>query len=268
MKRIIQASLLLSLVLLLMLIGMPTSAAYAADPPWPAGIPWPTTVPWPAPHPLQLGVPWSPSQQTFPISAPTPLPPVAVPQSNSAPLPPVVISSNVSAPLPPVVAPLNVSAPLPPVVPLSNAPVLSGAPNPAPSSTGGSNRFDALQPSDTWRTLDAGGSVWYRIGSGGSHIDVWLDAAPQNGVAMAIYAPNGSDKPVGHGSPDKANPTRLLWSGGNWQSEGDWYALITNGNPVSVQYKIGRTQMDISNKTCWSYWEYIGPDRVYWTKCQ
>ena len=98
-------------------------------------------------------------------------------------------------------------------------------------------------------------------------MDVWLDANPLGGVSMAIYAPNGSDTPIGRGTPDNSNPPRLVWSGGHWQGEDNWYALITNSNPVPVQYRIQSTARDISNKTCFSYWEYIGTALVYWTKC-
>jgi len=99
-------------------------------------------------------------------------------------------------------------------------------------------------------------------------MDVWLDAVPQSGVRMAIYAPESSDQPVGVGTPDKADPTRLLWSGGHWSGEGAWYALITNDNTAAVQYRVISNQQDIGKKTCWSYWEYIGENPVYWTKCQ
>jgi hypothetical protein len=266
MKRIFQATMIAVLAFVSLVAGMPASSALAGEPPWPAGLPWPTTVPWPTAHPLQLGVPWSPSIQTTYAPIPGPLPPVMSSSAAPAatPLPPVALSApNPPALLPPVVAPLNVTISQPSAVSPSNPPAVVGA----STSGGGSSRFDAFQAGDTWRTLGPGASAWYRIGTSGMHMDVWLDAAPSSGVGMAIFAPNGSDKPVGVGTPDKADQTRLVWSGGHWSGEGSWYALVTNNNPASVQYRVTSSQQDISNKTCWSYWEYIGSNPVYWTKC-
>ena len=281
MKRIVPLFVLAVLVVIGLLAGMPASSAYAFDPPWPAGIPWPTTVPWPTASPLQIGVPWSPSIPTYPVyvvpAAPLPAAPV-VPAP--AVLPPVVVSSGVPAatPLPPIVVPSDVSVPLPPVIaPSYNpAPVIPVSGNPVPviaappvvDASGGSTRDSALVPGDTWRALGAGASVWYRIGASGDHMDVWLDATPHSGVGMAIYAPNGSDQPIGRGTPYNADPTRLVWSGGHWTGGGYWYALITNSNPMAIQYRITSSQQNISNKSCWSYWEYIGSSPVYWTKCE
>ena len=272
-KPIVHLLALAGLACVLLLAVMPTSSAYAFEPPWPAGIPWPTTVPWPTANPLQIGVPWSPSQPSSPLSVATPLPPI-VPQSifsAPTPLPPIVPQSIFSAPtpLPPVVLPSSYSAPTP--VPPAPSYHPSNPPPayipPAPITYGGSTRSGALEPSNSFRTLNAGASVWYRIGTSGIHMDVWLDANPLGGVSMAIYAPNGSDTPIGRGTPDNSNPPRLVWSGGHWQGEDNWYALITNSNPVPVQYRIQSTARDISNKTCFSYWEYIGTALVYWTKC-
>ncbi len=271
MKRIVPQFVLAALAVTVLLAGKPASSAYAFDPPWPAGIPWPTTVPWPTASPLKLGVPWSPSYQTYPVYVVTPVPSAAAPVvAAPLPLPPVVVSSSVPAPspLPPVVVSSGLAAPLPPVIPPSNNPAPANGVTSDANSLGGSTRDSALVPGDTWRSLDAGANVWYRIGSSGDHMDVWLDATPRTGVGMTIYAPNGSDQPVGRGTPHNADPTRLVWSGGHWSGDGYWYALITNSNPISIQYRVTSTQQDITNKTCWSYWEYIGSNPVYWTKCQ
>jgi hypothetical protein len=100
-------------------------------------------------------------------------------------------------------------------------------------------------------------------------MDVWLDATPHTGVSMAIFAPNGGDHPIGHGTPFNADPTRLLWSGGHWDGDGYWYALIVNSNPVPVQYRVTSSQQDISNRSCFSYWENYATSSVpvYWTEC-
>jgi hypothetical protein len=261
---------LVGLAFVLLLAVMPTSSAYAFEPPWPAGIPWPTTVPWPTANPLQIGVPWSPSQQTYPVYIPTPVPPVVQQPiySAPAPLPPVAPQASAPTPLPPVMLPSYYAAPTP-LPPISSQSYPSNPPPavipPAPVTYSGSTRSDALEPSDSFRTLNAGASVWYRIGTSGTHIDVWLEANPLGGVSMAIYAPNGSNQPIGRGTPD--NSGRLVWSGGHWEGEGNWYAQITNSNPVAVQYRIQTSGRDVSNKSCYSYWEYIGTNRVYWTSC-
>ena len=285
-KPIVHLLALAGLACVLLLAAMPTSSAYAFEPPWPAGIPWPTTVPWPTANPLQIGVPWSPSQQTYPVYVPTPVPPVPQPYFVSAPtplppfvqqqpiysaptpLPPLAPQSITPTPLPPINWSSNYVAPTP-LPPVSSQSDPSNPPSviipPAPVTFGGTTRSSALEPSDSFRTLNAGASVWYRIGTSGTHIDVWLEANPLGGVSMAIYAPNGSDAPIGRGTPD--NSQRLVWSGGHWEGEGNWYALIANSNPVSVQYRIQSSARDISNKSCYSYWEYIGTSLVYWTKC-
>jgi hypothetical protein len=61
---------------------------------------------------------------------------------------------------------------------------------------------------------------------------------------------------------------RLVWAGGHWQSDGDWVARVTNTNPTAVQYKLTTTAKDMSNKSCYSYWEYINGSPYYWTECQ
>lgn len=122
-------------------------------------------------------------------------------------------------------------------------------------------------PADTWRTLGAGARVWYIVGSGGVHMDVFLQAKPLDGVTMEVYAPDQLDQPIGHGTYQAASGA-LVWAGGHWSSEGDWLARVVNGSSISVQYKLTSSAKNISNKSCYSYWEYIGDQRVYWTECQ
>ena len=124
-----------------------------------------------------------------------------------------------------------------------------------------------MTPAGSWLTLGAGERVWYVIGSGGVHMDIFLEAKPLDGMTMEVYAPGQLDQPIGHGTFQAATGA-LVWAGGHWQSEGNWLARVINGNPVPVQYKLSSSTKDISNKTCYSYWEYIGDQPVYWTKCQ
>lgn len=263
MKRIIQFSIFAALVFMLSLLSLPASSAFAFDPPWPPGIPWPTTVPWPTASPLKVGVPWSPGLTVYvPTLTPTPVPLLPAPVLIAP-----VANNSAPTPLPPIVLPANAAASLPSIAAAQNPAPASIAPASNAATGSGSSQADALLPDDTWRGLSSGAMVWYLIGTGGVHIDVWLDSNPASGMSMAVFAPNGSDKPIGRGTNTNANPGRLLWSGGNWRANGNWYALITNGNPYAVQYKVGRNQMDIVKHECHSYWEYIGTNYVFWTVC-
>jgi hypothetical protein len=143
-------------------------------------------------------------------------------------------------------------------------PVASPTP---PATYGGDSPSDPLTPADSWQTLGAGARVWYIIGSGGVHMDVFLEAKPLDGITMEVYAPGQLDQPIGHGTFQAASGS-LVWAGGHWQSEGDWFARVINGNSFSVQYKLTSSAKNISGKSCYSYWENIGDARVYWTKCQ
>jgi hypothetical protein len=139
-------------------------------------------------------------------------------------------------------------------------------PQAALTSPTGSSPSNLMTPMDSWRTIDPGARVWYKIGSGGFHISVFLEAKPLDGMTMDVYAPGQLEQPIGRGTLERAT-NRLVWAGGHWQSEGDWLARLTNGNSTSVQYKLTSTAKDISNKSCYSYWEYIGDQPVYWTRC-
>lgn len=211
------------------LMMIAVSSVLAFDPPTGQfGIPWPTTMPWPTARPLAVGETWSPN----------------FPGVQSGSIPP---ASN------PVTASVSVALP--------NQP-------PASQVSNGASPYNALQPTGVWQVLDAGASVWYKIGSGGVHMDVFLDADPSNSLSMAIYAPREFGKPIGRGSPYPQDRTRMVWSGGNWRADGDWVALITNNTPMQVRYKITSSGQDISNKSCYGYWEYIGTNYVYWSICR
>ncbi|MBM3127799.1 MAG: hypothetical protein FJ009_04090 [Chloroflexi bacterium] len=247
---------------LLMLVGMATTAR-AADPwPWGQGLPWLTTTPWPTPRPLNIG-------ERFTVSgivrAPTPVivhAPRAVPAVNSAPVPPANFAPRVA----PAVSPA-------PVPPANFAPRVAPAVSPAPvappvSSRDGASPTSALSADGAQRTLGAGASAWYKIGSGGQHIDVFLDAKPLSGMALAVFAPGNLSDPIGQGTLQNSSG-RLVWAGGHWKSEGDWLARVTNQNPMAVQYTLTSSGRDISKKSCYSYWEsYPNGARVYWTECQ
>jgi len=174
-----------------------------------------------------------------PTAPPTPIP---VP----SPVPTLVIRPalrNVRPPAPPVVSPASLI------------------------TQAGASPSNPMTPADSWLTLGAGERVWYVIGSGGVHMDVFLEAKPLGGITLEVYAPGQLDQPIGHGTFQAATG-RLVWAGGHWQSEGNWLARVTNGNPASAQYKLTSSAKDISGKSCYSYWEDIGNQPVYWTVCQ
>ncbi len=161
------------------------------------------------------------------------------------------------------------AAPLPSVpVPTPMALPAQNVPTSAPETSAGASPLDALEPTGAVRTLDAGASVWYRIGQGGAHIEVWLAPEPAWGVQMEVYAPGQLHRPIGRGTAYKGDPTRLVWSGGHWQAQGTWYARVVNGNPSAIRYTLTRAQFSLGNKSCYSYWEMIGTLPVYWTECR
>jgi hypothetical protein len=140
------------------------------------------------------------------------------------------------------------------------------SPQTALATSAGNNPSNPITPADAWRTIDPGAHVWYRIGRGGFHISAFLDAKPLDGISMDIYAPGQLEQSIGRGTLQKATGL-LVWSGGHWQSEGDWLARVSNSNPTSIQYKLTSTAKDMSNKSCYSYWEDINGQPYYWTEC-
>ena len=238
-QRVAQVLVLSTLTVALLLVS--ASSVIASDPTGSPGIPWPTTMIWPTARPLKVGEVWSPGIGVLPTATPIP--------------------AIVLAPKP---APLSA-----PVIVLPNpSPMPVNVPAPAPSFSGGTDPSNPLNPTGVWQTLNAGTSVWYRIGSNGVHMDVWLDAVPHSNISMAIYAPYQWHKPIGYGTPFAKDPSRLVWSGGHWDANGDWLAKISNNNPMAIRYLLSSSARDISNKSCSSYWEYIGPNLVYWTHCE
>jgi hypothetical protein len=175
-----------------------------------------------------------------------------------------------SAPRTPTILPISTRAPSPtstrtvrPVVRQVTPviPQIALATNPSTSSP------NLMTPTDAWQTINPGASAWHKIGSGGFHISVFLDAKPLDGINMDIFAPGQLEQPIGRGTLQSATG-QLVWAGGHWQSEGDWLARVTNRTLTAVQYKLSSSTKDISNKSCYSYWEYIGNQPYYWTECR
>ena len=131
----------------------------------------------------------------------------------------------------------------------------------------GSSPSNSLLPGDAWQTLSARGSVWYKIGKGGDHIDALLQARPLTGMAMEVFTPDNLNRPIGQGTFQRGLDG-LGWSGGRWDSQGAWLARATNGNSTPVQYRLVSATYAIGTCDSISYWEYIGPNLVYWTRCK
>ena len=132
----------------------------------------------------------------------------------------------------------------------------------------GSSPSNLMTPLDSWRTINPGSQLWYKIGSGGLHISVFLEAKPTlDGISMDVFAPGLLEQPIGRGTLERAL-NRLVWAGGHWQSDGDWVARVSNANSTTVEYKLTTSAKDTSNKSCYSYWEYINGSPYYWTECQ
>lgn len=216
------------------------------------GLPWLTTTPWPTPRVLRIGERFS--LTTGIVTLPTPS---RAPAPRLMPVPPN-LPAPVAAPAP-LVAPSVAPAPL--VAP-------SVAPVPQVAARDGASPERAFIADGATRALAAGASAWYLIGRGGQHMDVFLDANPLSGVSLAVFAPGNLSNPIGQGTL-QASSGRLVWAGGHWRSQGDWFARVTNHNPMTVQYSVTTSARDISNKACYSYWEYYPNGAyVYWTECQ
>lgn len=248
-KRILSVSAFVALTFMVLAISAPS---VLADDPRPQGLPF-SGMPWPTARPLRVGETWSPSGSTSaynPSSASSSIPVIVLPQhptpSPVAPSIPVIVLPQHSAPVQSNVLPAN---------------------NPALVVGSGASPANPRVATGSWEILGASAAVWYRIGSGGVHMDVFLDAIPLSNVSMEIFAPNQFHRPVGYGTSSK-DGARLVWAGGHWKSQGDWVAKITNGNPVPISYRLSSSAIDISNKSCYSYWEWIGPNYVYWTECR
>jgi hypothetical protein len=185
--------------------------------------------------------------------------PTRAPTATPTPRKPTATVTSVPSPTP-TLAPK-------PTTRIVRAPVATPVPQIPVAAATGANPQNPILPADEWRMLGANSQVWYKIGDGGVHMDVALQSKPLDGVTFEVYAPNQLGQPVGQGTYQNRTGS-LVWAGGFWQAAGSWLARIVNSNPMSVQYKMTSAVKDISNKSCNSYWEYIGDKYVYWTKCE
>lgn len=147
------------------------------------------------------------------------------------------------------------------------APTKAAAPPAAPAAPSGDSPSNPLIPGDSWHLLASGASVWYKVGNGGDHMDVFLEANPLDGMTFEVFTPDNLQRPIGQGSLDNTR-SRLVWAGGHWNSSGDWLARVNNANPMAVQYKLTSSTRVIGMCDSVSYWEWIGKNLVYWTRCR
>lgn len=167
---------------------------------------------------------------------------------------------------------------------LTQTPRVSAASGPTATPTldprRGDSPYSALEMTDTWKKLASGASLWFKAGKETSYPlrgSVWVDAPVdengRRGLSLAIYSPeqvndlNALTIPKGRGSYNKIEPrSALFWKGGS-PNGGIWYAYLTNNNSFPVEYKIGTSFNVTDRKSCFQYWEYIGPNLVLWTEC-
>jgi hypothetical protein len=194
-----------------------------------------------------------PTATTRPTFTATPRP---TPTSTWTPLPQPLAAPTVASPTP--IRP-RATRPRPTATPVSS-------PHP-PLPPGGANSSNPLMPGSAWQTLPAGASVWYKLGQGGEHIDALLESKIPDGVSMEIFSPSNLDHPIGRGTFER-NLGGLSWSGGHWESGGDWLARVTNGSSIAIQYRVTAATQEIDKCESISYWEWIGSNYVYWTRCK
>ena len=105
----------------------------------------------------------------------------------------------------------------------------------------GSNPDAAVEPRGTWLFIAPNASQWYKMNDAGLQLDIWLDANGQTGLSLAIYAPDQKDlygKPIGRGSFNKFELGHDLFWTGYTTARGTWYAVVTNGAPQPISYRL------------------------------
>lgn len=141
----------------------------------------------------------------------------------------------------------------------------------------GGSPYDAIDITGVWDTIAPNKQVWFKTGVQTAYPlrgIIALDAYGKKGIDFAVFSPeqagdlNVLTTPKGRGAYDRAIPTHdLIWNGGSPKS-GVWYVLLTNSNPVPVDYKLISTFSATEHKNCFQYWEYL-PSGAYilWTEC-
>jgi hypothetical protein len=142
----------------------------------------------------------------------------------------------------------------------------------ATAQKSGDSPENAMEVPEDFVKINPGSRLWFKIGSDGSHIDVWMTTYAQPGLGFAVYAPNQDlgapeTKPKGVGTYPNSDPNTLRWSGGSWTQRGIWYAVVTNTSDKALSFKLSSNQF-LVNHNCHSYWENLpSGEYVYWTAC-
>jgi hypothetical protein len=164
----------------------------------------------------------------------------------------------------------RIPTPTPTPAPVQVAAVKSVAAVILPSGDSPANAMDIGQNS---QMINPNSQLWLKIGSDGSHMDVWMTTYAQPGLGFAVYAPNQDinapeTKPKGVGTYSNSDPNTLRWSGGSWTQRGVWYALVTNTSDKALSFQLSSNQSQV-NHNCHSYFENLpnGLTNVYWTAC-
>ena len=137
----------------------------------------------------------------------------------------------------------------------------------------GDSPANAIEISQDAQRINPNARLWFKIGSNGSHMDVWMTTYAQQGLGFEIYAPNQDlnapeTKPKGVGTYPKSDPNTLRWAGGSWTQIGVWYALVTNTSDKTLSFLFNSNQSQVDHN-CNSYFENLpnGLNNVYWTAC-
>lgn len=141
----------------------------------------------------------------------------------------------------------------------------------------GDSPFTAIDITGNWDTVGPNKQLWFKTGTETSYPlrgAIALDAYGKTGIGFAVYSPEQANDlnvltiPKGRGAYDKTIPTHdLIWTGGSPKA-GIWYVLLTNSNPVPVEYKLISTFNATEHKNCFQYWESInGGPLMLWTEC-
>ncbi len=137
----------------------------------------------------------------------------------------------------------------------------------------GDSPAHAMDINQNPQTINPNSQLWFKIGSDGSHIDVWMATYAQPGLSFSVYAPNQDifapeTKPKGNGTYTNSDPNTLRWSGGSWTQRGVWYAQVINTSSKALSFQLSSNQSAVDHN-CHSYYENLpnGNNNVYWTAC-
>ena len=119
-------------------------------------------------------------------------------------------------------------------------PIVLAIPAPEHILPSGLNPDSAIEPTGAWQFIDPNATVWYKMTDARMQLVVWVDANGENGIALAIFAPDQHDlygTPIGRGSPHKLEAHDLFWTGRSI-AYGTWFARVTNNSSIPISYSL------------------------------